>query len=352
MAKKKQAVEQRILEIIQRRFGVERATSIAEDRDAAAQIREFIPTGIDVLDNYVLGGGGLPVGRMSEVYGSEGSGKTSLGYSSLAGVQRMGGVGVVADTEYSFDEDRARTFGVDVAKLVILQPEHMEEAFEMFLAVLDAHDAAVGPILVVWDSLASTKTKDGLRADVGDKTPGEVARCMSANLPRLLGPLHEKRGHFMMLNQIRHKFGVLWGDSTTTPGGNAPKFHASLRLQFFGGKAIKNADGEHIAKIVTIMSAKNRLVSPFRKARVRFDYETGWDNFWSTIEHAKRLKLIDPREDGFKGPGKKGPKAYAQALAALEWEPSVPFDPNAEVKAEDVEEEESEDDTDGEEEGA
>jgi recombination protein RecA len=339
---KREPLYERIMRTVQKKFGADAAINLGAERDAAAQIREYIPTGVDVIDRYVLGRGGLPVGRISEVYGPEGCGKTSLGYSTLAAAQRAGGVAVMADVEHSFDEERARTFGVNLDELIVLQPKHMEEMFNQMHEVLGAHDPGAGPMLIVWDSIASTSTKEGLEADPGDKTPGVVARLMSEELKKLLVPLHANRAHLMMLNQIRQKFGgSSWGDNTTTPGGNAPKFYASVRLAFFGGKSIKNSLDEHVGKVVTILASKNRLVSPFRKARVRFDYSSGWDNMWSTIEHAKRMKVIDPRADGFKGPGKKGAEAYREALEALDWEPSAPIDDS--VEADDSETEASDD---------
>jgi recombination protein RecA len=322
MATKKLHGSSAMIAAIRKGFGSDAALSPGEER-AAAQITECIPTGIDVLDHYVLGTGGLPIGRSSEIFGAEACGKTSLGYAALASVQRMGGVAVVADVEHSFDEFRARTFGVDTDELVLLQPTHLEEFFGQAKLILATHNPKHGPLLIVWDSIASTKTKAGMAADAGDKTPADVARLMSEELPKLLKPLHAKRAHLMMLNQIRTKFGVMFGDNTTTPGGNAPKFYASVRLQFFGGKAVKNKDDEHIAKVVTIMSSKNRCAPPFRKARVRFDYASGYNNLWSTLEHAKRMKAIDPRAEGFKGKGQFSVEAYNQALEVLGWSPPL-----------------------------
>lgn len=307
-----------LVDVIRQRFGRHAALSLGEER-AAAQIVEHVSTGIDVLDHYVIGCGGLPIGRFSEVYGENACGKTSLGYAALAGVQAMGGIGVVLDVEYSFDEDRAKLFGVETDALVIVQPTHLEDLFEQLKLVLDTHDPDDGPLLIVWDSVAATKTKAGLAADAGDKTPADVAALMSQELPKLLERMQNARAHLMMLNQIRAKFGVMFGSNTTTPGGNAPGFYASVRLQFFGGKAVKNSKGEHIAKVVTIMAMKNRLAPPFRKARVRFDYSSGYNNVVSTLEHAKRMKAIAPRKKGFKGAGKASAEDYAEATVALGW---------------------------------
>lgn len=313
-----------IIDAIRKKFGPMSALSVSDDRAAAGQITEYISTGVDVLDQYVIGSGGLPVGRMSEVFGEEGSGKTSLGLSALAACQRDGGTAVVIDAEYSFDEDRARTLGVNVEDLIIVQPQHMEQLFEQIKLTLRTHDPGDGKLLIVWDSLASTKTKSGDEAVAGESRVGDVARLTSQELPKLSKLLQDARAHLMILNQIRAKIGVMFGPNTTTPGGNAPKFYTSVRLQFFGGKGIKNALGEHTGKVVTVMAQKNRLAPPFRKARVRFNYSTGYDNVYSTIEHAKKMKVIEPRERGFSGKGKEGIKAYVEACKRLEWNAKPP----------------------------
>lgn len=310
------------LALVRKKFGAMSAMTVA-DEHAAGQMIEYLSTGVDVLDNYAVGRGGLPIGRMSEIYGPEGCGKTALGMVAIARTQRQGGIGVLIDVEMSFDEERARTFGVDLEELLVLQPQHLEELFEMLKAVIDSNDPSAGPMLIVWDSIAAVKTKAGLEASAGDKTPAEVARLMSEQLPIINSKLSKKRAHLMMLNQVRTKFGVRFGDNTTTPGGNAVKFFATLRLQFFGGKGVKNAQGEHVAKVVTVMAIKNRLSPPFRKGRVRFDYALGYNNVYSTIEHAKRLKKIKPRQGGYKGLGKAGLEAYREALEALGWEDTV-----------------------------
>lgn len=321
---KAESRERAILSRLRARFGEHSALSLIDDR-AAAQITEYIPTGIDVLDHYVIGRGGLPVGRISEVYGENACGKTSLAYSCIASCQRMGGIAVVLDAEYTFDEERAGVYGVDTESLLIVQPQHMEEGFEEIKETLIAHDPDDGPILIVLDSVAASLPSDLSELKAGDKQqPGRLAALTSKELPKLLPLLNKSRGHLMMLNQTRTKFGVMFGDNTTTPGGNAPKFYASVRLAFFGGKKVENEFGEHLGKVVTIQASKNRLAPPFRKARVQLNYAHGWQNVYSTLEHAKRFKVIEPREKGFKGAGKAGVKAYVEACKRLKWEPRIP----------------------------
>ena len=318
-SKSKEVALKSMLDSIRNKLGKSSAIRISEDSSALAQIQEYQPTDLDALDHYVIGPGGYASGRMVEIFGEEGCGKTSLLYQGLGANQRRGGISVLADPEFSFDEDRARVLGVNVEELIMLQARTLEEVLETLKVVLQSHNPKNGPLQIGWDSIASTKTKAGIAAAVGDKTPGEVARLFSEQLPTIVPLLHEHRATLIALNQVRTKFGVMFGNNVTTPGGNAVKFYASTRLQFFGGKAIKNSRNEHTGKIVTVMAVKNRLTPPFRKARIRFDYATGYNNAWSTLEHAKRMKLIKPRGEGFSGKGVEGQEAYAEAIKALEW---------------------------------
>lgn len=317
--------KQRILEALHKKFGKESATTLADEMKAAGQIKEFIPTGVDVIDNHLLARGGLPVGRWSEWFGPEGCGKTALAYTALGMCQRRGGVAVLIDAEHSFDEVRAQTFGVNIEDLIIVEPESLELCFDEVRTTLDTHDASC-PMLIAWDSIAAMVPDSEVDQDAhGKKQPARVAAVMSSEMKKINRLLAKKRAHVMMINQVRTNIGVMFGSNVSTPGGNAVKFYASIRGQFFGGKSVKDKKKAHIAKVVTVMMIKTRLSPPFRKARVRFDYDTGYNNLWTTIEHAKELELIDPREDGYKGKGREGIDAYFDALSELGWSPAVPI---------------------------
>lgn len=316
--------KQEVLAAIRKEFGNGAAYTI-QDRAAAAQITEYIKTGIDVIDNYVSGEGhGLPVGRMSEVFGEEGCGKTSFGYACIASVQRQGGIGVIADAEQSFDEERAKMFGVNVNDLIMLEFDTYEEFYDELKVTVQANKPKHGPMLIVQDSIASMNTKAALEGDAEDMQVAEMARLNSRELKKLPALLGKHRAHLMMLNQVRQKIGVVFGNNTATPGGKAPAFFSSIRLQFWGGKAVKNAAKEHLGKVVTIQAIKNRLAPPFRKARVHLDYTHGWNNVWSTLEYAKEKKLITPRAKGFKGKGRASIEDYQAVLDLLGWDPSNP----------------------------
>lgn len=330
---------------IQAKFG---ATSAA--LPTGEQQIETVTTGLDVLDFHVLGHGGLPRGRIMEVFGPENSGKTSLGYAFIAQTQRVGGLGVWAESpgEGGIDAERARTFGVDLSGLVILRPATLEQFFDQARYVVSMHDPDSGPLEFVWDSVAGMVTEDGRKRDAGNRKVGDVPLIMSEELKKLPPLLEKHNAHLTAINQVRAKIGVMFGDKTTTPGGNALKYYASQRLAILGGKAVKDSRGLHIAKLITLMVVKNRLGPPFRKAKVRFDYSTGFNNLWSTIWHAKVMKLIKTRADGFSGPSREGLAVYNEALEELGWTSRLPPPDETDVEveaaeAEEIEEEEDED---------
>lgn len=303
---------------LQKKYGELAAMTLEAEKHAAA-VLERISTGVEVLDHYVLGGGGLPIGRMSEWFGDEGSGKTTLAYSTVASAQQDGAVVAWVDGEFAYDPKRAEVFGVDNDALLIMQPEHLEQLFNQLRTLLAMHDPKTGKLLIVWDSIAAMTTTAGLGKDAGERKVGDVPLLMSEELKKVVPMLSKHRAHLMAINQVRANIGVMYGDKTTTPGGKAPKFYASQRVQLLGGKAVKNAKNEHIAKVVTYLAVKNRLNFPFRKAKVRLDFQTGYNNIWSTIWHAKIMKLIKCRAEGFAGPSREGLEVYLEALGELGW---------------------------------
>lgn len=251
-------------------------------------------------------------------------GKTAMLYTALGANQRDGGVSVLIDAEHSFDSTRAEVFGVDVEDLIIIEPEYLDTCCDEIMTVLQAHDGQV-PLLIGWDSLASLVSEKGFKMSAKKRGVADTAGMLSHEFKKINVLLPKKRAHIMLINQIRVNVGVMFGNNVTTPGGNAPKFYASLRCQFFGGKALKDKKGKHLGKVVTVLAIKTRMSEPFRKVRVRFDYATGYNNIWSTIEHAKTEELIDPREGGYKGKGREGINAYIDAMTELGWQPSSPI---------------------------
>jgi len=322
---------------INKAFGKGAAQVLGDDAEVRGEVTDVIPLGIGVLDNYVIGVGGLPCGRVVEVYSEEGGGKTSLLLAALAGAQREGGLAALEETENALQTDRLVVFGVDKEQLLVAQPDSMEEVLQEMQLILEHAPKGGGPILIGWDSVAATPTAAEVEGGIApDKGMDVRAKILSAAFRQLVPLAAEKRACILVVNQTREKIGVMFGDKTTTPGGKAIKFAASVRLQILGGKAVKRGEG-HVGKDVTIIASKNKLAPPWRKARVRLSYDSGWDDEWSTLEFAKDLQIIE--QDA------RGEQALAEArekLAACGWSPSrvtqeMLVDPSASRKKKDDE---------------
>ena len=287
-----QASRDAVIEAIRKGFGKHSVGLLGEGGES--EVTEVIPTGIDVLDHYVLGCGGLPRGRMVEVYSEEGGGKTSFTWAAIRGVQRENGVAILSETEDALNLERAETFDVDLDRVVLLEPDHLEDHLAKAECALLALNPKV-PSLFVWDSIASCVTKDEVEKGLSGKEVWDSRAKTLSHACRVLSKIAKEKGTCLLfVNQVREKIGVMFGDKYTTPGGKAVKFFASIRIQLFPGKSLKNSADEHVGKLITFLTTKNRLASPYRKARVRLDYELGWNDYWSTMEHAKLLGVVSP----------------------------------------------------------
>lgn len=286
------------------------ARTLAEGSRSA--IVECIPTGIHPIDHHVIGCGGIPVGRITELYSEEGGGKSSLVYQLIAQTQKLGGTPILIETENALHPERVKVFGVDVENLIVLEPDYLEQVLEQLAEVFDALPEEAGPVFIGWDSLAATPTQSEVESGlVGGQAVADKARIMSRACRTLTRYVAGKRIAMLIVNQTRTKMGVMFGDNTITPGGAAMKFTASLRLRISGGKAIKDDNGSHTGKDILVSAWKNRLGVPFNKCRVRLNYATGFDNEWSVLDFGKDAKIIKPRS--------RGKKAYAEVLDSLGW---------------------------------
>lgn len=303
-----------VLDGILKRAGKGAAQLLSAGSDS--DIEEVVPTGIDVLDHHVFKIGGLPVGRIIELYAGEGVGKSSLLYQCIAGVQREGGVAILDETEYAIESDRATTFGCDIDSVIFSQSECLENALQFLEATLESLPKTKKgdpPFIIGWDSFAATPTKREIEEGLDFKAAmGDRAKMMSTAMRVLTRLTAERRAILAIVNQTRTKLGVMFGPNTTTPGGSALKFHASFRLEMFQGKAVK-VGTKHVGKQVTMMAAKTKIGgAPWAKAKVRLYYDSGWNNMWSTINHAKDMKLIEKS-------AVENEENYLKALEALGW---------------------------------
>lgn len=293
-----------------------KGSSITVSR-TAPQVDEAISTGLSVLDRYLYAVGGAPVGRMTEIIGEENSAKTALSLHMLGAAQAAGCRAVLIDAEESFDAERAVTYGCDLDNLIVAVPAHAEMALEQVKHFVSKNTKRT-PLMVVLDSVVGKPPQAELGKAAGEARPGVMAALMSREIPKIAALLRPHRAHLVCVNQVREKVGVMFGSKTTSPGGKTLKFHASSRFQVWGGKAFKHAvTKDHVGKEVTVQVLKTRWSPPWRKARLRLNYMTGWDEEWSVLELAKTLGKL-PGRDG-SGKALRGHAAYLAAMSALGW---------------------------------
>ncbi|CAI8048531.1 Protein RecA [Geodia barretti] len=243
---------------IEKRFG-RGAIMRLGDRDTFSPATP-IPTGSLALD-LALGIGGVPRGRVTEIFGAESTGKTTLAYHIMAEAQKSGGTAAYIDVEHALDPEFARTCGVDIDNLLVSQPDYAEQALEICEYLVRSGAVAV----VVIDSVAALVPKAELEGEMGDQHLGLQARIMSQGLRKLTAAISRHDTGVIFINQLREKIGVLWGNPETTPGGRALKFYSSVRIDLRRGESVKNGS-EIIGTHVKARVVKNKVAPPFRTA--------------------------------------------------------------------------------------
>ncbi len=284
---------QRVLDALNKKLPSTAKARMAA-KGSSAEVNQVIPTGIEALDQHVLGTGGLVAGRVYEIFSEEGAGKSSLNFQCLAAAQRAGGVGVLVVTERDLLVKRAEVFGCDLDSLILREPESLEETLNGIRDLLTIIPKGVGPNVIGWDSLAATELMGQQGWDFGGKAKGvgTRGRLLSDFMPILSRLAVEKCAAVLVINQLRSKIGVVFGSSDTTPGGRAVKHHASVRLQIWKGAQYPESSFLPKGAYATIKAVKNKLALPLRKAKFRLNFETGWENDWSLINLGKDLKVL------------------------------------------------------------
>lgn len=293
---------------IERQFG-KGAVMRLGDSTAARDI-EVISTGSLALD-VALGIGGLPKGRVVEIYGPESSGKTTLTLQVIAECQKLGGTAAFVDAEHALDPSYAEKIGVNVDDLLVSQPDTGEQALE--ITDMLVRSGAVD--IVVVDSVAALTPRAEIEGDMGDSHMGLQARLMSQALRKLTGNIKRSNTMVIFINQIRMKIGVMFGSPETTTGGNALKFYASVRLDIRRIGAIKKGD-EILGNETRVKVVKNKLAPPFKKAEFEILYGEGISRLGELIDMGVEHDLVDKAGSWYSyngeriGQGKENARAY------------------------------------------
>jgi recombination protein RecA len=280
--------------------------------DKAYRPAPHIPTGIFSLDHDVLGIGGFPRGRISEIFGPESSGKTTIALCTIAQAQKAGGLAAFIDVEHALDRNWAAKNEVDVDNLFVCQPDHGEQALDVTCSLIESG----GFDIIVVDSVAALVPKAELEGDFGDSHMGLQARMMSQACRKLTGPVARSGCALIFINQIRDKIGVMFGSPETTTGGRALKFYASVRLDV-RRKAKVSLGDDNVGNVTKFKGAKNKMATPFRECEVELLFNQGFDADGSTFDAAVEAGIIKQSGSWFSMDGEKLGQGRAQAIKVL-----------------------------------
>ena len=313
-------------EIIDTSIGKEKALELALSqiekqfgKGAVMKLGEFKTTDVEAIStgalslDVALGIGGIPRGRIIEIYGPESSGKTTLALHMIAECQKSGGEAAFIDAEHALDPVYAKHLGVDIDNLIVSQPDTGEQALEIAEALI--RSSAID--LVVVDSVAALVPKAEIDGEMGDTHVGLQARLMSQALRKLAGVLNRSNASLVFINQLREKVGVMFGSPETTPGGRALKFYASVRLDIRKIEAIKQ-DSEIIGNKVRVKVVKNKVAPPFRETEFDIIYGKGISKSGNILDLAVNLDIVEKAGAWFSyngeriGQGRENAKKYME----------------------------------------
>ncbi|MCJ8295278.1 MAG: recombinase RecA [Colwellia sp.] len=308
---------------IERQFG---KGSIMKLGDNTTMDIETVSTGSLGLD-IALGAGGLPLGRVVEIYGPESSGKTTLTLEVIAQAQRDGRVCAFIDAEHALDPIYAAKLGVNINELLISQPDTGEQALE----IVDMLTRSGAIDIIVVDSVAALTPKAEIEGDMGDSHMGLQARMMSQAMRKLTGNLKSSNTMLIFINQIRMKIGVMFGSPETTTGGNALKFYASVRLDIRRIGAVKNGD-EIIGNETRVKVVKNKIAPPFKQAEFQILYGQGINNLGELIELGVKHGFVEKAGAWYSCNGERIGQGKANAAKYLDEHPEMAKDVDTKLR--------------------
>tara|TARA_B100001121_G_scaffold303225_1_gene316918 strand:- start:1794 stop:2813 length:1020 start_codon:yes stop_codon:yes gene_type:complete len=299
---------------IERQFGSGTVMRMGEKRHEKVPA---IPTGSLGLD-IALGIGGLPRGRIVEIYGPESSGKTTLTLEVIAQCQKLGGTAAFIDAEHALDPIYAEKLGVNVDELLVSQPDTGEQALE----VADIMVASGGIDILVIDSVAALVPKAEIEGEMGDHHVGLQARLMSQALRKITGNVQKSDTLVIFINQIRHKIGVMFGSPETTAGGNALKFYSSVRMDIRRIGTVKDGD-EAVGNETRVKVVKNKVSPPFKQAEFQILYNKGINRLGELIDKGADLDIIEKAGAWYSYNGEKIGQGKANSIEFLEQNPKL-----------------------------
>ncbi len=303
---------------LEKRFG-ENAVMRLGDADHIINI-DVIPTGSLAVD-LALGIGGIPRGRITEIYGPESSGKTTLCLSVIAEAQKLGGIAAFVDMEHALDPLYAEALGVDIHNLYVSQPDTGEQALDIVESLI--RSGAID--IVVLDSVAALVPRAEIEGEMGASHVGLQARLMSQALRKVAGAIQQTNTAMMFTNQLREKVGVMFGNPETTSGGRALKFYASVRLDIRRIQSIKQGQ-DVVGNRTRVKVTKNKVAPPFRQAEFDIMYGTGFSKSGDVLDLGTELGIVEKRgafyryNDGLIGQGRENAKEYLDKNPTLLYE--------------------------------
>jgi recombination protein RecA len=321
---KKRALEAALTQI-DRAFGKGSVMKMgARDLGVATDAVSTGSLGLDIA----LGIGGLPRGRVIEVYGPESSGKTTLALHVVAEIQKKGGIAAYIDAEHAMDPGYAKKLGVDIDEMLISQPDTGEQALE----ITDTLVRSGGVDIVVIDSVAALTPKAELEGEMGDSLPGLQARLMSQALRKLTASISKSNTIVLFINQIRMKIGIMFGNPETTTGGNALKFYASVRLDIRRIGAIKDRD-EVVGNQTRVKVVKNKVAPPFKQVEFDIMYGAGISKTGELLDLGVKANVVEKSGSWFSCDGERIGQGREAAKAFLSANPDIANKIEAAIRA-------------------